>query len=834
MKKIQNNLFNRIIHEFQRRPVFTSAYWQRKITALKHYSWQKRGRADAVYLLKFAGKSFLFIFAAFILFYISVYAGLFGRIPSQSQLKELQNSTASEVYSADSLLLGRYFIQDRTNIPYNRIAPDAIVALVSTEDARFYSHTGVDSRSMFRVLFKSLILGNENSGGGSTISQQLAKNLFPRRRYLFFSTPVNKFKEIIIARRLEKVYTKKEILELYLNTVPMGENVFGIERAAERFFNKPAHKLKTEEGAVLIGMLKATTSYNPRLHPDRSKQRRNVVLQQMVKYGHMLQSKADSLKNLPLKINYSFIDHNDGLAPYFREQLRQELAKWCESRRNEHGQPYNLYTDGLKIYTSIHSVMQAEAEKAVARRMAMLQKVFNTHWKGRNPWQNDEQVIENAMRQSQRYKLLLEEGYSEEEIRENFEKPVPMRLFSWGKPIKKTISPLDSIRYYQQFLNTGLVSIEPGNGYVRAWVGGISHEEFQYDHVKSKRQVGSTFKPIVYAAALEKGIEPCSFFPNKQVTYAQYENWTPRNADGQYGGEYSMKGALAHSVNTVSAQLIMETGIEPTIELAHRMGVKSTLPKVPALALGAANISLLEMVSTYATIANEGKSVEPVYILQIDDRNGKTIRKHQKTTPVRAISEETALLVTKLMQSVVEEGSAAKLRTQFGLTMDIAGKTGTTQDQTDGWFIGFTPQLVTGVWVGGEHPSVRFRTLELGGGSATALPVWAEYMKSLSQKKVYKEKGPGRFAALPIALEERLACESFVEDSTNGGTFVDRLIDNILNVGNQSEENKKRAEQERLAREQRKQEEKVDKEQKKEERKRRREERKRKRQSKDN
>jgi penicillin-binding protein 1A len=602
VKKIQNNKFNDTSNSFRKRSFLTSTYWQQKIRSLRHYNWRARGKADFFSLLKGAGIVFLLLIVSCILFYVSVYAGMFGRIPSKGTLKELQNSTASEVYSADSVLLGRYFIQDRTNISYERIAPDAIDALVATEDARFYSHSGIDVRSTFRVLFKSLILGNESSGGGSTISQQLAKNLYPRRKYRFFSTPVNKFKEIIIARRLEDVYSKKEILELYLNTVPMGENIFGIERAAGRFFNKPAQALKTEEGAVLIGMLKATTSYNPRMYPDRSRQRRNVVLQQMVKYGYIPQYTADSLKALPLKLTYTFVDHNDGLAPYFREQLRQELVKWCATQQKENGQSYNLYTDGLKIYTTIHSRMQAEAEKAVSNRMASLQKIFDNHWKGRNPWEGDEQVIENAMRQSQRYKALLEEGYTEEEIRENFEKPISMKLFSWTGPVKKTLSPLDSIRYYQRFLNTGLVSVEPGSGYVRAWVGGISHEEFQYDHVRSKRQVGSTFKPIVYAAALEKGIEPCSFYPNKQVTYTQYENWTPRNADGQYGGEYSMRGALAKSVNTVSAQLIMETGIEPTIDLAQRMGIKSSLPKVPALALGAADISLLEMVSAYALL----------------------------------------------------------------------------------------------------------------------------------------------------------------------------------------------------------------------------------------
>jgi penicillin-binding protein 1A len=580
-------------------------------------------------------------------------------------------------------------------------------------------------------------------------------------------------------------------------------------------------------------MLKATTSYNPRLHPEKSRQRRNVVLQQMVKYGKLSQSMADSLKALPLKLDYYFQDHNDGLAPYFREQLRQELVKWCASQQKEDGQPYNLYTDGLKIYTTIHSVVQAQAEKAVSRRMASLQKVFDAHWKGHNnPWQGNTEVIENAMKQSQRYKMLQEEGLSEEEIRKVFNRPIPMKLFSWAGSVKKTMSPLDSIRYYQKFLNTGLLSMEPGSGYIRAWVGGISHEEFQYDHVRSKRQVGSTFKPIVYAAALESGIEPCNYFPNEQVTYAQYENWTPRNADAQYGGEYSMRGALAKSVNTVSAQLIMKTGIEPTIALAQQMGISSPLPKVPALALGAADISLLEMVSAYATIASGGKRTEPVYILQILNREGKTIRQHRQTAAEQALSAQTAALVTRLMQGVVEEGSAARLRTQYNLTMDIAGKTGTTQDQTDGWFIGFTPQLVTGVWVGGEHPQVRFRTLELGGGAATALPIWAEYMKSLSQTKAYKQKGNTRFIALPAELEQKLNCYSFIEEPAAGDTFIDRIIDNILNVGNRREEDKQKQEEEKIAREQRKQEEKAARERKREERKKRREEKKRKRQSK--
>jgi penicillin-binding protein 1A len=717
-----------------------------------------------------------------------------GSLPSRDDLRSRQNNTASEVYSADSVLLGRYYIQDRTNVRYRDIAPHVIQALVATEDARFYEHAGIDPRSLARVFFKTLLAQEESAGGGSTLSQQLAKNLYPRRRYWFLSTPINKLREYIIARRLEKVYAKPEILELYLNTVPLGGDLYGIERAARRFFNTSADSIRLEEAAVLVGMLKATTTYNPRLHAEKSLQRRNVVLGQMAKYGYLPGAKADSLKQLPLQLHYRYATHNDGLAPYFREQLRLELVQWCATQQKADGTPYNLYTDGLKIYTTLHAGMQVRAERAMRQRMTRLQAQFDQHWRGRTPWGNNPAVIRTARERSDRYRKLKAAGLSDAAIREKFAEPVSMEVFSWRGTTKKTLSPEDSLRYYQGFLNAGLLAIEPQTGFVRAWVGGINHQIFKYDHVRARRQVGSTFKPIAYAAALERGLEPCAVFANQRATYAAYDNWSPRNADNRYGGEYTMRGALAHSVNTVSAQLIMQTGVDPVISTASRLGIKSPLPRVPALALGTASLSLLEMTSAYATLANEGFRTPPVYLTRIVNRQGEVIRQHRHGQPYRAMAYEHAVTMVELLKGVVEEGSARRLRSEFNLTMDIAGKTGTTQNQADGWFIGITPNLVTGVWVGAEDPAVRFRTLEMGQGSNTALPIWGEFMSQLTRMPLFADYRYQRFRPLPPGLQARLTCPGFLEPEpvSKPTFFINRLFEKIKERHKERKAGKKR------------------------------------------
>ncbi|QCR25003.1 penicillin-binding protein [Pontibacter sp. SGAir0037] len=797
-------------HFFQsQKPKFTAAYWKDKWSRIKQLKWQK---ADLIFLLKGAYKIGLVVILLLVCFYFAVYLGFFGHMPSHRELRAKQNSAASEVYSADRVLLGRYYIQDRTNVKFDDIATSAVNALIATEDVRFYKHQGLDIRSMGRVLVKSLLLQNESSGGGSTLSQQLAKNMYPRKDYRFWDMPINKLREIIIARRLESIYTKEEILELYLNTVPMGGNLYGIERASRRFFNTTADSLKTEEAAVLIGMLKATTTYNPRLDLERSRRRRNVVLGQMAKYNFLGPAEADSLQQLPLKLRYTYVTHNDGMAPYFREQLRQELVQWCASQKKKNGEPYNLYTDGLKIYTTIDAGMQLHAERAITQRMAALQKQFDAHWKGRSPWGNNASVLQNAMLRSDRYKKLKAAGKSDEEIREVFRKPVPMTVYSWGGSKRRDMSPYDSLAYYQRFLNTGLLSMEPATGYVRAWVGGINHHVFKYDHVRSKRQVGSTFKPFVYAAALEQGVEPCAFFPNERITYPTNDNWSPRNANEQYGGEYTMRGALAHSVNTVSAQLIMQAGVDRTVRLAQRLGIQSDLPEVPALALGVADLSLFEMVGAYAAFANDGYKTTPVYIERITDRNGNVIRQHRpEEVKSRALSRANAAIMLHLMRGVVEEGSAAKLRSEFGLAMDIAGKTGTTQDQTDGWFIGITPELVTGVWVGGESRSIRFRTLALGQGSNTALPIWGDYIRRIARDPDYKGYYNSRFKPLPAELQGYLNCESYraAPPPEAEKNFLDRIVDHVTDKAVQTFENwrdraKQRREERKRAREDKK------------------------------
>lgn len=704
-----------------------------------------------------------FIVAGFV-FYLAIYFGFFGEVPTKKTLKSLQNNSASEIYTADSVLIGRYFIQDRTNVEYKSISPFVVKALVATEDARFYEHRGVDMRGLLRVVVKTILLQDESSGGGSTLSQQLAKNLFPRKSHRILSTPINKVREMITAIRLESVYTKEEIIELYLNTVPMGGNIYGIERASRVFFNKGSGDLNMEEAAVLIGMLKANTTYNPARAPQRSLERRNVVIGQMLKEGYITANEADSVKLRPLVLSYNKNRAGQGIAPYLREYLRKELLKWTETHLDEDEKPYDLYTDGLKIYTTIDSRIQLEAERAVRTQMTKLQRMFESHWRNQNPWGNNKSVISAAMQKSNRYAELQEAGKSEEAIRDAFNQKRPMTLFAWGGNKQVTMSPLDSIKYYQKILNTGLISVEPSSGHIKAWVGGVHHQVFKYDHILSRRQVGSTFKPILYTAALEKGIDPCMLIENKRITYPQYENWSPQNADGQYSGKYSMKGALAYSVNTVSAQLMMQTGITQTISLAHRMGITSEIPTVPSISLGAASMSLLELVGAYTVFANTGRLVKPVSITEIKNRDGKIIFAAKESAGKQVISARNAAIMLEMMRGVVDAGSASRLKTDFGLSMDMAGKTGTTQNQADGWFIGITPKLVTGVWVGAENPLVRFRSLKLGQGANTALPVWATFMKGLISKPQFSSYRYSKFRPLSAELAARLNCPLFVED----------------------------------------------------------------------
>lgn len=686
--------------------------------------------------------------------------------PSKRELRTIQNQVASEVFSADSVLLGRYYIQDRTEVQYENISPELINALIATEDVRFYEHEGIDFVSLGRVVVKSIFLQDESAGGGSTLSQQLSKNLFPRKRYWVLTLLINKLREVYTAFRLENIYSKKELLTMYLNTIPFADNTFGVQAAAKRFYSTTADGLTTDQAAMLVGQLKATHNYNPRLFPKRALERRNVVLAQMVKYNFLGEQKADSLKKLPLGLKYNIVSHHQGLAPYFREYLKSELITWCKSHTKEDGTPYNLYTDGLKIYTTIDSKLQSYAEKALVQQMTEVQKQFFDHWGKEVPWKGKESLVQEAIVRSPRYQRLKQQGLSEKEIMAVMHKRVPMRLFTWQGEKDIKASPIDSIKHHLQYLNAGFLALEPATGEVKAWVGGIEHDFYQYDHVKAstKRQVGSIFKPIVYAMAIEEGILPCDLYSAEQETYIDKEGvkWTPRNMQNDYNVEYSMRGALAYSVNTVAVKLIQEAGVMNTIALARKMGITSELPDVPSIALGSSSISLMEMTTAYACLANEGVTNLPYYIKGIHDLAGKVYDDFKpKGSGKPAMSKETALLVRQLMQTVVHEGTASRLRWKYGVYSDVAGKTGTTQANADGWFMAITPKLAIGTWVGADDPRIRFRNTKLGQGSNTALPIAAYFLKQVNQDPAFKSLSSARFKPLPRDLQQELECDLY-------------------------------------------------------------------------
>ena len=701
----------------------------------------------------------LCIFSSIAVLVLLILMGVFGEVPSKKELSTINHQVATEVFSADSVLLGRYYFQERSTVPASSITPALKNALVATEDVRLYKDHGIDIRSLFRVLVKSIILQNESAGGGSTITQQLAKNLFPRRSFGFLSLPINKFREMIIAWRLENVYTKDEILVLYLNTVPFGDNVYGVKTAADRFFSTAVKNLTADQAAVLIGMLKATHTYNPRIFPDRSKQRRNIVLSQMEKYAFISAEEMKTLQEKPLGLRYNKISNNSGLASYFREQIKNELLEWCANHERPDGKPYNLYTDGLKIYTTIDSRLQRYAENAMQSQMKELQKKFVKQLHK----QTLDQVLKSHVKQLSHYKRLQNSGLTEKEILSELKKPALRKVFNWegGKEIE--ISVYDSLKHHLQFLQTGILALEPQTGYVKVWVGGIDHEFFKFDHVResTKRQIGSTFKPIVYAAALERGVDPCEYVSARQTSYTNVEDWTPQNtSDESYDKKYSMEGGLAGSVNTVSVRLLEKAGIGQTIATAERMGIKSDLPNVPSIALGSPSISMIEMVTAYGVFANNGNYVKPVYISGIKDQHGNILHEIEtRPKKERALSEETAGMMIHMLQRVVNDGTGSSLRARYGLNNDIAGKTGTTQANADGWFIGITPNLVIGAWVGADDPRLHFRSTAQGQGSATALPIVARFLQHANKDASLNHFTRARFSPLSPELANRLDCD---------------------------------------------------------------------------
>ncbi len=695
-------------------------------------------------LLYFTGTGIILLF---LLFFI-VYLGIPGKIPTKRELENIKTPLGSEVFSADGKLLGRYYIENRSYVTYGEISQNVVHALVATEDARFFKHRGIDEIALMRVFFKTILFGDRSSGGGSTLSQQIAKNLFPRNDLWIFTIPVGKMREAIIAYRLERIYSKEEILTLYLNTVPFAENIYGIEVAAERFFSKRPLEVTIPEAAVLVGMLKANHLYNPRLFPENSVQRRNVVIDQMVGQEYISPEEGKKSKVLPLNLRYSLITYNQGPAPYFLEYLRPALTNWCLSHTKPDGSPYNLYADGLKIYTTLNSRMQELAEKAVTEQMKNLQAIFDKHWEKGSPWGDDNSVLMRALKRTDRYKRGLSRGNNHEEIMKEFSSPIETTMFTWDGLKFVNTTPIDSLKHYLSMLNTGFLVVENKTGAIKAWVGGNDFRFFKYDHVIAARQVGSTFKPVVYLAALENGLSPLDYFSAAQKTYEEYDGWTPGNAGGPDSGYYTMKTALARSINTVTVDVMMQTGVRSTVRTARNLGIKTKLPEVPSLALGTASLPLVEMVSTFATIANLGKTVEPYALLEIEDNLGVQLDIFEIPQPGKTrVDPENCRLIIDMLCAAVNSGTGHAIRGKFKVPGPFAGKTGTTQNYADGWFIGFTPDFTAGCWVGADDPAIHFRTMNYGQGAFMALPTVGKFFCGMYEETVFKSYLKSRFEA---------------------------------------------------------------------------------------
>ena len=727
---------------------------------------------------------FLSPFVILILILILIGVGAMGFMPTFDDLENPNKNIATEVLSDDGKLLGTIYKENRSFVNYEEISPNLIYSLVATEDIRFFGHSGIDFRGLGRVLFKTILMRSESSGGGSTITQQLAKNLFPRDTVvhggLVRSTllVIAKLKEWITAVKLERNYTKEEIITMYLNTVPFGSNAYGIRMASKTYFNKPPSSLTLEEAAVLVGMLKAPTMYSPVRHPDRSLKRRNVVLMQLRNYDYITPAMYDSISKLPIKLTYKVQDHNEGTATYFREYLRillsaklpvranyvayedfyqdslewatNPLYGWCNKNKKPDGTPYDIYSDGLKIQTSINYNMQAYAEDAVEEHLKMyLQPSFVIEKRGmRNaPYASDlkpeqmQQIMDLAIKRTERYRAMRNAGIKWNDILKAFRKKEQMTIFSWKGERDTLMSPLDSLRYYKYFLRGAIMAMDPHTGYVKAYVGGPNFKHFKYDMVKmGKRQVGSTIKPFIYTLAMQEGYSPCYKVANVPTTFYLNDTvWTPRNSGlKDYEGRLvTLKWGLANSVNYISAWIMKQFNPPSVIDLMRKLGITSHLDAVPSLVLGTSDISLYEMVGAYSTYANKGVYTRPVLVTKIVDRSG-TVLYNNRNWQVEAISEQTAYLMLSMLQAVVNHGTAYRIRSQYEMTMPIAAKTGTTQNHSDGWFMGVTPDLVGGVWVGGEDRAIHFDGIGMGQGATMALPVWVLFMKKCYADKTLK------------------------------------------------------------------------------------------------
>ncbi|UKJ05929.1 penicillin-binding protein 1A [Solitalea lacus] len=736
----------------------------------------------------------IYLFVSVIVFFLAVDLNLFwlfGYSPGFKDLKNPPLATASELYSADSVLIGRYYKENRTPVEYKDLPENLKNALIDTEDARFYNHSGIDIRSLFSSIFSTL---SGDRRGASTITQQLSKNLYQTRRQKSFGllthipvlrTLIYKTKEWITAVKLEMVYSKNEILTLYLNTVPFGNNSFGIKVAANKYFNKQVNQLATEESAVLIGMLKATSTYNPISNPEKSAERRNVVLSQMEKYHHLSKSEYDHLSKLPIILDLRYKEDNlQEKDSYIRAAVANWLKDWA--KENE----YDIYADGLKIYTTIDSRMQKYAEEAVADRMAWIQRRFYGYWQKRNPWTNEEgdeipNYLETMIERLPLYKDLQKKFKGNvDSINAALNSPKRMKVFTWKGERDTTFSTIDSVQYYSKILQVGMLTVEPSSSHIKTWVGGINNDYFKFDHViQSKRQAGSTFKPFVYLTAIDKGMSPCDKIKDQPVTINYIENgepksWSPKNADWHFTGyDMTLRWAMGKSCNSVTAQLTEKVGWDNVVKYAHKCGIESPLKSVPSVGLGSNDVNLFEMVSAYSVFLNKGVYSKPLLVTKIYDKDGKMIKEF-KPEPKRVLSEETAWLMIYMLQGGIQEpGGTSQALWEYDLFKngnEIGGKTGTTSNYSDGWYMGVTKDLVTGTWVGCDDRNIHFMSSAYGEGSKTALPIFGKFME-----KVYSDPHlgitMGKFPKPTIKIKTKYYCPTSVprRDTTSGTDSAD-------------------------------------------------------------
>ena len=752
--------------------------------------------------------------------------GLFAEIPSFEELENPESKEATLLLADGGEVLSTYHIENRSYVDYDELSPYLVEAAVATEDVRFYKHSGIDFRSLARVGVKTLLLGQSSQGGGSTITQQLAKTLYPREE-LGRRIPVvwqvkmviTKMKEWITAVKLERNYTKEEIMDMYMNAVFFGSNAYGIKSASQTFFGKEPSELTVEEAATLVGMVNKPTRYNPALNPESSLKRRNFVLSQMEKAGYLTATERDSISLIPIELSYQVLDHNSGIAPYFRDMLRRVMnAKepkrssystyedyvadsllwaddglygWLNKNFKPDGSRYDLDRDGLRIHTTINYKMQQYAEEAVAEHLGLdLQKAFfrDLSKKRNAPFSNDidaktrDRVMKQARRWSDRYRNMKASGASEQEILKSFGEPVKMRVFSWNAKghIDTVMTPDDSIIYYKSILRAAFIAMEPNTGEIKAYVGGPNYRYFKYDNARQgKRQVGSTIKPFLYTLAMQEGMSPCDKVVNVPQTFIIGDTtWTPKSTDRDewIGRTVTLKWGLTKSSNNISAYLMKRFGPEAIVEMCHKMGVQSFLDPVPSLCAGPADLSLYEMVGAYNTYPSRGVHVDPIFVTRIEDNMGNVLSEFNARKR-EAISEQTAYLMVNLMQGVVNDGTAMRLRWKYGIKGELAGKTGTTNDQADGWFIGYTPKLTGGVWVGAEDRQVHFESLALGGGSNMALPVWGIFMNKVLKDGTLGISEQDKFIA-PVGMTLNLDCDGSDADAeTSSGYDEESFFD---------------------------------------------------------